>query len=743
MVDVNTGTSGTLRVTASVTGSSAAGIWWDIAWSMQLIERVSAGSSFQLNPKSASVSIEGVGTVWSGTYTFDWRPSGLQSQTIASGTTRVYGPPSGSGANLGDVTGWIDASGTQAVGGPTSATQALTPPQLTVLPGTPSSVAASRVSDTQTTVSWAQSSATNGQPTSNTVSCRINDGSFVDVVTISPATSTTVTTAANQKLEYRVKAANSVGETAWSSTSTPIYTTPAAPSAVSASKDSSLNINVSWTSNVAYSEHQHEVWHGTVTGGVTTWDASALATVNSGTVTYQHSTPDPSKVHVYRIRAKAGSLLSAYTSSNEVQLLTAPAAPSVPAMAAFADRAVDLLFTWVHNPLDTTAQTAYEFSFSTNGGSTWSTTGKVTSTTQQRTIAANTYAADVVLVTRVRTWGRATSGGSDGTGASPWSSLRTVTFKTKPVASVVTPANGSTWTEADLHSTIGFSQAEGGTFVSATLELKQGSTVLETVQTTNTSFTAFQTEVLDGQSYTISVTVLSSHGITSTPATSTFSVSYTTPVPAVISAVYLPNSGSTQISVQIPVASAGQEEVDNIVITRTIDGETEFIQNGFSVTVGSYTFLDTTPTINGVNNYVVTTVSDIGAKSSVTTAVTTSETKRAFLSKGPGFSSTVVFGGNLSVEESLGVASTTVQAAGRTKPIGLYGKETSVELKVSSFIFEGFGSTLEQVRDLFLIPGKACYRDPAGRRVFGTANGSVSSKRGGRGDLQFTMTETS
>ena len=64
-----------------------------------------------------------------------------------------------------------------------------------------------------------------------------------------------------------------------------------------------------------------------------------------------------------------------------------------------------------------------------------------------------------------------------------------------------------------------------------------------------------------------------------------------------------------------------------------------------------------------------------------------------------------------------------------------------MKVKVKSFVFEGFGSTLEQLRDLLLIPGQACYRDPSGRRVFGVVDGSTSRKRADRGDFSFTLEE--
>jgi hypothetical protein len=41
------------------------------------------------------------------------------------------------------------------------------------------------------------------------------------------------------------------------------------------------------------------------------------------------------------------------------------------------------------------------------------------------------------------------------------------------------------------------------------------------------------------------------------------------------------------------------------------------------------------------------------------------------------------------------------------------------------------------------MPGRACYRDSSGRRVFGAVKGGISRTKVNRGELSFTMKETS
>lgn len=735
----NTGAAGELYIEANVIGIEP----WNnrslISYAFYLRERVSSPTTWSGGGISASTTTPSFG-LWSGTFGFDWRPSGLQNTLIASGTYWQGHNAEGYGSTI--VAGTIGATNTSGAGGPTSVDVFLDLGKFTVVPGQPTNFTVTYVSDTQAKLDWAQSSASNGQPTANRIESRVNGGDWTEVVTIAPTTSATVATAANRKTEYRIAAGNSAGWTGWTY-SAASYTTPAAPTNGAAAKNASNDIIVTFTPNVAYAEHTHEVWHGVVAGGVTTWDATALTTLAAGVASYTHTAPNSAQVHVYRIRSKAGTLVSDWNVTNSVQLLAPPNKPTLPALAQFADKASALTISWQHNTVDTTPQKAYEFSYSTNGGTTWSTTGKVTSAVSSRTIAASTYAANTTLTMRVRTWGSATTGGSDGTGASDWSDIKAVTFKTIPVATITSPANGSTVNDATLRVTLGFSQAEAATFVKAQLELLQGATLLETKESTILVGITMSTPVQNGVSYTIRARVQDSNGLWSAWKSNTFNVTYLPPVPPVVAVTYLEAKGYGQIDITVPAPGAGQSAIATLTVTRTINGVTETLVQDYAA-APSLTFLDTIPTIHGTNTYTITAKSALGAQVVIVRDMVTTECRRAFLSKGAGFNNVVVFGGNLSVTDALGVASDTVQAAGRKKPIGLYGVETSMVLKVKSFIFsrEGY-STIPELREFLLVPGRTCYRDSSGRRVFGAVAGQVAYKKTDRGDLSFTMTETS
>jgi hypothetical protein len=727
-----------LRLTVDIVSQNAAANSSTIAWSLQLI-KTSGSGRWAEGPHYWSVNIGGA-TASGSIPSYDFR--NYTVLTLASwGSLERGHSPDGSGSlysvgsfddnnswgNLGDgsVDGWMSLG------------------TLKTTPGTPTITGVSYVSDTQVNVSWTHSSPSNGQPEANQIYKSVNGGPFVQVLDIAATNSVSVPTAANEKIRFKLQAwTGGAGFSGISAESAAVYTTPAAPSNVVATKGSSLNIAVTFDENVAYAEHEHEVWHGTVSGGVTTWDGSAMATLPSGTLSYTHVSPNTAQAHVYRVRAKAGARLSSYVTSNTVQLLVAPNKPTVPAMGAFADKASELVFFWQHNPIDTTLQTAYEFEWSTNGGSSWTSTGKVASGADSLAVAANTHAADVALTTRVRTWGSATTGGSEGTGASPWSDPRTVTYKTVPTATITEPAEGATLNDATARVTLGFSQPEGGTFVKAQLELLQGASLLETLESTILSGITLATPVQNETEYTVRARVQDSFGLWSAWDSNTFDVLYLAPVAAGVTATFLPETGFGQLDITVGAPGVGEDDATTVTITRTIDGVEEIVVQDYPAEA-ALTFLDTLPTTHGTNTYTVTTTSELGARTSVTTDLITEECRRAYLSKGASFSTVGTFGGNLSVDESLSVASETIEAAGRVRPVGLYGVETNVQLKVGSFVFAGFGSTIEELRAVLLAPGKACYRDPSGRRLFGAVRGSLKLTKVDRGELSFTLTETS
>jgi hypothetical protein len=732
----NTGTGGKLELQITETGTNAAANTSSVH---VLAEIYTPAGSFH-NGADLSVSLSGDISWSTGSWSFD---SSGGWHTLYSGTVTVDHAANGTGSFAATFS-LNDSTGTSGVGGPASVHGSIGLTTLTVAPGTPTALTATRVSDSQINLAWTRHYASNGVPTDTNCQKQVDGGSWQSVAASGNVASMSVAVAANQKLFFEVQQSNSAGSSAWSAASAAVWTTPAAPSVCAATKQSGGAILVSWTNNAAYAEYGTEVWHGTVSGGTTTWDSAALATAASGATSYTDAAPDPSKVHVYQVRAKTTSgaaLYSGYAVSNSVQLLTAPNAPTVAALPQYADKAQALEVDWTHNPVDSTAETAYEVARSTDGGTTWTTTGKTAGTVSSFTIAASTYAANAAVTIRVRTWGEATTGGSDGTGGSPWSSYQTVTFKSAPTLSITAPTAAAGVTQAHTSVTLAFAQPEGATFVSGTVTLLQGATVLETDDTTATSI-PLATRLDDGATYTVQATATDSNGLTATAAPVTFAVNYASPAPGTVNGVYVPQAGMMQLTLTFPAPVAPEVAAATYTVTRTIAGAVETIMDRQPV-AGPLILLDTTPTINGTNHYELTTYSSDGSASApVIAEVVTTETMWAFLSTGDGFADYVTFYGNLNMGSTPARDSALIKAAGRSRPIALFGPTSTLDVAVSATLFTDEGSTPEQVEAWLLNAGIACYRDPSGRRMFGlVSNTQIANRTPFTADLSFTVSE--
>jgi hypothetical protein len=222
-----------------------------------------------------------------------------------------------------------------------------------------------------------------------------------------------------------------------------------------------------------------------------------------------------------------------------------------------------------------------------------------------------------------------------------------------------------------------------------------------------------------------------------------FHVTFSPPAPATIDATYVPEAGMMQLAVSFPAPVAPQVAAVTFDITRTIDdGPTEVIMPTQSV-VGDILLLDTTPTINGDNQYAVITYTAAGAASDpVTVDAVTTETQWAFLSTGDGFADYVLFFGDLTVGSVPQRDSALIKAAGRARSIALFGETSTLDVSVTATILTDMGSSPQQIESLMLGAGLACYRDPSGRRVFGMlSNNGIANIGPQFASLSFTISE--
>lgn len=546
-------------------------------------------------------------------YTITYNNNG-GSGTINS-QTKNYGASvtlasSGFTRSLYTLSGWNTNSGgtgtSYALGATysTNANLALYAVWAAVSPSAPSSVVNTRNSDTSNTVSWTNPSAV---ISSTSILRSVDGGSFATLTTFSgSATSYTDTsTGANHYYAYKVAVTNSSG-TATSASSGTTYNTPAAPTAITAARDSS-NAVVLTITNPAVTATALELQRST---DASTW--TTVATV-SGTVTSTTDSPGGGTFY-YRARNTRGTLASAYSAaSNSVVTVVAPNPPTLvtPANSAvFSTAASTITVQWTHNTIDGSAQTYAQVRYSTDGGSSW-TTATVTGATATYSITDG-FSDNTTVTWQVRTKGAADD-------YSDWSASRTFTVYQQPSVSITAPASGDTITTMPIGVTLSYSDGVN-TLSSATLTVYDGTTAVYTVSlgtATSTSIDADEWLPTNGGAYTLQADVTSTSGLTASTAAD-ISVSFVEPDTASLACENNPYTGTVSIQATIDSGS-GATSAESISIYRVANGNTVLLASGLA---DGASVTDYYAPLNTEYTYIAATFAASGAAAQTVTANT-------------------------------------------------------------------------------------------------------------------------
>lgn len=384
-------------------------------------------------------------------------------------------------------------------------------------PNAPSNCSASRNSDTQATVTWSNGSTSTTQPRTDVLVERQTDsGSWVQVASLSGSATnyTDNGISADHRYAYRVRSKGNGGTSGYS-TSGYIYTTPAAPSSVTAAKDSASSVTLSAEGLPAWAEG-YEV--GRTADGGGSWSVVGTADTFPWT-----DASAPAGTIRYRVRSYRGELYSAYVESNSITTITPPLAPTVQALPSVVATGSTLTVQWTPNHPDGSAQTQAQVEYTVGSGSPQTSTVQGAGTSY-RLPASATASAGTVSV-RVRTHGL-----DDEWGA--WSSAQTVRVAVPPSASITVPPDGGArvgslplTVEWDAYDATGVSSqsialldSAGSTLYSASLGASERELVLDE-----------STYLLDNATdYSLRLTVRGGSSLTTTVARS-FSTSFTEP----------------------------------------------------------------------------------------------------------------------------------------------------------------------------------------------------------------------
>lgn len=470
-------------------------------------------------------------------------------------------------------------------------------------PNAPSNCSVARNSDNRNTVSWTAPSTTTTKPVSAVLVERQADGgSWSQIASVGgSATSYADTgTAADHSYRYRVRAQNSAGTSGYATSGT-VYNTPAAPKKVTASRlaETTVKIVVENAARTATSLELQRSSDGSA------WET--VATVSGSPV--EETTDEPGGgTFYYRARNKRGSLASAWSeASGAVVTICPPAAPTLlaPASGVVVSKAEEnVAFSWAHNPIDGSAQSAAQLRYSTDGGSAWT-------TVQIDGAASSQEVENAFAVNSEVTWGVRTRGADADYG--PWSGNRVFHVFQAPALVFAAPASGFTVENTPIAVELQYDDPSGSL---ASLKLTaldaEGNAAysLDMGTSTTASITSSDWVPDDGGAYVLRAEARSSSSLTAA-AERELAVDFELPMTAGVTVSFDPETGRAALSVFV-VDDEELQPPDHVVVYRERGGERVLLGDGLaagSAVVDSYAPLNTD------YSYVIVSVADSGAVS--------------------------------------------------------------------------------------------------------------------------------
>ena len=440
-------------------------------------------------------------------------------------------------------------------------------------PGAPTSVSASRNSDSKATVTWTRATGADTTYSRIYVERKTDGGSWVSLGYVAgTATSYSDTSIkANHSYQYRVRAYNSTAYSSYGSSGT-IYTTPAAPQSVTGERTgtgtsvlltvSNENTNTATGFEVQSRAADSSTW-SSVTPASSTGTPVATITINNMGGSYY-----------FRVRNTRSTLTSAWTESDLVVTITPPNAPTLispssGAVLSGSGSTQSVTFKWQHNPIDGSAQTRYDLAYRKSTSSTW-TDVVDDSSDQQKTV---TLDVGYEYVWTVRTKGAASDYGA-------YANNQTFKLYAPPSVSVTSPSG--TVIGMPIQYEISYTD-NYGVFASGTIKVKLNGTTLYTENLADTATTIGTASPITGEitsneflpssgnTYTIEVSVRSSDTLSSS-ATASMPVSMGEPNHGTLTITNNPDAGMAALTVGWDTDTGAVSAVSASVYRVTEDG---------------------------------------------------------------------------------------------------------------------------------------------------------------------------
>lgn len=288
-------------------------------------------------------------------------------------------------------------------------------------PPSPSGCAAARASDASQRVTW--SLAGNAAETNAGVAVErsVDGGGWVQIAKLggTPTNYTDNGASANHRYQYRVRSYSPNGLWSGYSTSGYVYTTPAAPSAVSASATGPTSVEVSASGLPRWAD-SYQVEHKGPSGA---WGATKSA------VGFPVSMGSEAGENFYRVRSGRGGLWSGWRESAGITTVAVPLAPTITGLSPVYALGSLAVVSWTPNHPDGSAQTAAELEVVDPSG-----VGKTVKVEGVEKSAQITFDSVGTWKIRCRTHGAHENWGA-------WSGYDEVGVAASPVVTVTRPAN--------------------------------------------------------------------------------------------------------------------------------------------------------------------------------------------------------------------------------------------------------------------------------------------------------------
>lgn len=636
------------------------------------------------------------------------------------------------------------------------------------LPAAPSAAVLTRSSDVQAVLNWTRNSVPEGLYVNQTIAMRSwagsepwTEASWAIVATVSGTANSYTRTglSANRVYQFRVRAENPTGSSAWAESNV-IFMTPAAPTGVTSVMNSTGSaITTTWT-DTSYTYPATGTW--TIQRSVAGGAYANVGTVSGKTPTsFTDSSPSAGVTNQYRVAAVVGALQSAYVAGNAVSAPTPPLAPTLLSpngtSVDFVNDAVE--FSWQHNPGGTgTLQTHFTIEYSSTAGASWSAlpgATDVASASSSFTLAAGTLVNGTPYLWRVRTEGIVAPG------YGPNSASAAVTGSTKPTITLSLPE--ATTNTIPIVVEWAYNQIElfPQAAYQAWLYASDGTTLLEEINGFDAAASVgFTYPTVTGNNYVIKARAMSSLGLWSNIVSATTAFVLFPPAPVTTTGVYQPCTGTVRLTLLPTAAVPGTTvDIESVMIERRVEGgDWVVLATGLLIPTD---FIDGLPLTRGLNEYRITATSPTPSVAvnpilevRGTDGDALGDPLWAWVSYGDNFETDLRVHGDLTISETASRVKANQHFLGREKPVTLVGQNVNRGVSVGGRLYydatcpPDFNSCLYDSvpalwRDAGLNSEVVCYRDYTGRRFFGTLSEVTVTEEvwPGKASISYAVTE--